>query len=127
MKTEYILRKEVDLILAALTPENRLVMRVALHTGLRISDILCLRPEQLKPHFWVTEQKTGKRRQVGLREPLLSDLKRQAGKWWVFASPVRPSQTPDAAGSFERCETGSEAVPVPAKYRATFSAESIRG
>ena len=90
MKTEYILRKEVDLILAALTPENRLVMRVALHTGLRISDILCLRPEQLKPHFWVTEQKTGKRRQVGLREPLLSDLKRQAGKWWVFASPVAP-------------------------------------
>ena len=75
MKTEYILWKEVDLILAALTPENGLVMRVALHTGLRISDILSLRPEQLKPHFWVTEQKTGKRRQVGLPEPLLSDLK----------------------------------------------------
>ena len=80
MKTECILRKEVDLILAALTPENSLVMRVALHTGLRISDIRCLRPDQLKPHFWVTEQKTGKRRQVGLPEPLLSDLKRQAGK-----------------------------------------------
>ena len=79
MKTEYILRKEVDLILAALTPENRLVMRVARHTGLRISDILCLRPEQLKPHFWVTEQKTGKRRQVGLPESLLSDLKKTGG------------------------------------------------
>lgn len=90
MKTEYILRKEVDLILAALTPENRLVMRVAFHTGLRISDILSLRPEQLKSHFWVTEQKTGKRRQVGLPEPLLSDLKKQAGKRWVFASPVDP-------------------------------------
>lgn len=90
MKTEYILRKEVDLILAALTPENRLVMRVALHTGLRISNILCLRPGQLKFLFWVTEQKTGKRRQAGLPEPLLSDLKRQAGKCWVFASPVDP-------------------------------------
>ena len=32
----------------------------------------------------VTEQKTGKKRQVGLPEPLLSDLKKNAGKWWVF-------------------------------------------
>ena len=103
------MRKEVDLILAALTPENRLVMRVALHTGLRISDILCLRPEQLKPHFWVTEQKTGKRSKS------------------VYLNRGRPSQAPDTSGGLERCETGGEAVPVPVKYRATFSAESIRG
>jgi len=72
------------LILAALTPQNRLVMRTALQTGLRISDVLELRPGQLKPHFWVTERKTGKRRQVGLPEPLLSDLKNAAGVRWVF-------------------------------------------
>ena len=74
----------MELILAALTPQNRLVMRTALQTGLRISDVLELRPEQLKPHFWVTERKTGKRRQVGLPEPLLSDLKNAAGVRWVF-------------------------------------------
>lgn len=84
MKTEYLLQREVDLILAALTPENRLVMRTALVTGLRIGDVLELKPHQLKPHFWVTEQKTGKKRQVGLPEPLLSDLKKNAGKYWVF-------------------------------------------
>ena len=72
------------MILAALTPQNRLVMRTALQTGLRISDVLELRPGQLKPHFWVTERKTGKRRQVGLPEPLLSDLKNAAGVRWVF-------------------------------------------
>lgn len=83
-KTEYLLQKEVDLILAALTPENRLVMRTALVTGLRVGDVLALKPERLKPHFWVTEQKTGKKRQVGLPEPLLSDLKKNAGKYWVF-------------------------------------------
>lgn len=83
-KTEYLLQREVDLILAALTPENRLVMRTALVTGLRVGDVLALKPERLKPHFWVTEQKTGKKRQVGLPEPLLSDLKKNAGKWWVF-------------------------------------------
>lgn len=72
------------MVLSALTPENRLVMRTALVTGLRVGDVLALKPERLKPHFWVTEQKTGKARQVGLPEPLLSDLKRAAGEHWVF-------------------------------------------
>lgn len=84
MRTEYLLDREVDLVLAALTDTNRLVMRTALHTGLRIGDVLALKPQQLKPHFWVTEQKTGKARQVGLPEPLLSDLKNHAGEHWVF-------------------------------------------
>lgn len=84
MKTEYLLHKEVELILCALTEQNRLVIRTALHTGLRIGDVLALKPDRLKPHFWVTEQKTGKPRQVGLPEPLLSDLKKNAGERWVF-------------------------------------------
>lgn len=84
MRTEYLLDREVGLILAALTETNRLVIRTALHTGLRIGDVLALTPDRLKPHFWVTEQKTGKARQVGLPEPLLTDLKNHAGEWWVF-------------------------------------------
>ena len=84
LKTEYLLDREVDMILAALTDTNRLVIRTALHTGLRIGDVLALTPDRLKPHFWVTEQKTGKARQVGLPEPLLSDLKKHTGEWWVF-------------------------------------------
>ena len=71
-------------MLAALTPANRLVMRTALRTGLRISDVLSLKTQQLAPHFWVTERKTKKRRQIGLPEPLLSDLKKSAGAIWVF-------------------------------------------
>ena len=84
MRAEYLLEREVELVLAALTETNRLVMRTALHTGLRIGDVLALTPDKLKPHFWVTEQKTGKARQVGLPEPLLSDLKKNAGQHWVF-------------------------------------------
>ncbi len=84
MKTEYLLQREVDLVLSALTDTNRLVMRTALHTGLRVGDVLQLQPWQLRPHFWVTEDKTGKRRQVGLPEPLLSDLRNHAGEHWVF-------------------------------------------
>ena len=84
MKTEYLLNREVDEVLAMLMPGNALVMRVALHTGLRVSDVLSLKTEQLAPRFWVTESKTGKRRQIGLPEPLLSDLKNYAGDLWVF-------------------------------------------
>jgi integrase len=84
MTTEYLLDREVELILSALTETNRLVIRTALVTGLRVGDVLALKPDRLKPHFWVTEQKTGKARQVGLPEPLLSDLRRNAGDHWVF-------------------------------------------
>lgn len=84
MTTEYLLDREVELILSALTDTNRLVIRTALTTGLRIGDVLALKPDRLKPHFWVTEQKTGKPRQVGLPEPLLSDLKNHSGEHWVF-------------------------------------------
>ena len=65
-------------------PGNALVMRVALHTGLRVGDVLALRTDQLRPRFWVTESKTGKRRQIGLPEPLLSDIKKSAGDLWAF-------------------------------------------
>lgn len=84
MTTEYLLDKQVDLILCALTEQNRLVIRTVLHTGLRIGDVLALTPDKLKPHFWVNEEKTDKPRQVGLPKPLLSDLKKNAGKYWVF-------------------------------------------
>ena len=84
MKTEYLIEKEVERVLDLLTYENRLVLRVLLHTGIRISDCLQLKPEQLKTNFWITEQKTGKRRQIGLPLPLLEDLQQAAGEHWVF-------------------------------------------
>lgn len=84
MTTDYLLHREVDEVLAMLMPGNALVMRVALHTGLRVGDVLSLKTDQLAPRFWVTESKTGKRKQIGLPEPLLSDLKKCAGDLWVF-------------------------------------------
>jgi integrase len=87
MRTEYLLNREVDLILAMLTEKNALIMRTALHTGLRIGDVLSIKTDRLSPRFWVTEHKTGKRRQVGLPEPLLSDIKKTAGKIWAFENP----------------------------------------
>ena len=49
MRTEYLLNREIEHVLAALTPTNALVMRVYLHTGLRLGDVLALRTEDLRP------------------------------------------------------------------------------
>lgn len=84
MTTEYLLNKQVGYVLAALMPQNRLVYRVILRTGARVGDVLALRTEQIKPSFWYTEQKTGKRRRMGLGEDLAKEILAQAGEVWAF-------------------------------------------
>lgn len=111
----------MELILHLLTEGNRLVMRVCLHTGLRVGDVLALRPEQLRPNFWITEQKTQKRRQVGLPEPLLSDLREHAGEKWVFpgADPrrhrTRQAVWKDVKRAAEACRLGQNVAPHSAR------------
>lgn len=84
MTTEFLLNKEMEHVFAALMPENRLVCRTCVATGLRVGDVLSLKPEQLSQQFWITERKTGKRRRVNLKAELLADLKKNAGEKWVF-------------------------------------------
>ena len=86
MTTEYLLNEQMEHVLSALTPSNRLAMRVCLHTGLRVGDVLALKTERLAPQFWITEQKTGKRRRVNLTAELYKELAAHAGKIWVFPS-----------------------------------------
>lgn len=90
MRTDKLIDREVDHVLAALTPGNRIVCEVCLHTGLRVSDVLSMKTADLKPRMWVTEKKTGKRKQVGLPAPLLAAVLAQAGPVWAF-----PGQSPD--------------------------------
>lgn len=79
-------------VFAALTPGNRLVCRVAVHTGLRVGDVLRIRTEQLGTQFWVTEQKTGKRRRVNLPKVLVDDIRAQAGPEWAFPGTRSPGK-----------------------------------
>lgn len=92
MTTEYLMRREMEHVLAALTPANALVCRVCAHTGLRVGDVVALRTADLKPQFWITEAKTGKRRRVNLPRQLLADLKAQAGQTWVFEGARSPTK-----------------------------------
>lgn len=89
MTTAYLLDSQINLIFAALMPDNRRVLQVMLRTGLRVDDVLNLKREQLARQFWVTEKKTGKRKHVGLPDWLIKEISRAAGKSeWAFPSPV---------------------------------------
>ena len=87
MTTEYLMRREMEHVMAALTPANRLVCQVCVDTGLRVGDVVSLRSEQIKPQFWIREAKTGKSRRVNLRKELLEELQAHSGLQWVFESP----------------------------------------
>lgn len=92
MTTDYLLNKELDRVLSALMPTNRLVCEVMLRTGLRVGDVLALRTEALAPVMWVTESKTKKRRQVGLGADLCRRVKEQAGDIWAFPHRSDPQR-----------------------------------
>ena len=70
-----------------LTPANALVVEVMLRTGMRVSDVLALEPEQIKPRFTVYESKTRKHRRVYIGTDLCERLRAQSGVFWVFTSP----------------------------------------
>lgn len=84
MTTEYMLNQEIGHVLAALMPQNALIMEAVLQTGLRISDVLELKTDQLRPSMWVVEKKTGKRHRCGLSKHLLGAIRQQAGPVWAF-------------------------------------------
>lgn len=84
LTTEYLYQREVDRVLAALMPQNQLIVRVMLQTGMRLSDALRMPSEGLVGSGWYTEGKTGKRRRYGLPRPLLEAIRAQAGPVWAF-------------------------------------------
>lgn len=84
LTTEYLMEREMEHVFAALTPGNRLACKVAVHTGLRIGDVLAIPAAKLGTQFWVTEAKTGKRRRVNLPKELVEELKAHAGPQWAF-------------------------------------------
>ena len=87
MTTEYLLQREVEQVLMLLTPVNRLVVRVMLHTGLRVGDAVAL-PAALAEagRCTIFEAKTGKRRRVSVPAALRDELRQVAGEEWLFPS-----------------------------------------
>lgn len=131
MKTEYLVRREMEHVLAALTPANRLVCRVCVDTGLRVGDVVLLRTEQLGRQFWITEQKTGKRRRVNLTDDLLAKLEAQAGPIWVFSSPKNASKHRTRQAVWYDVKRASKAFRLPQNvaphtFRKVYAVELLK-
>ena len=88
VRSEYIARRELGHLLAALMPHNRLALEVSLATGLRISDVLSIKTQQVidsaDGRLRIREMKTGKYRRVYLSKDLVERMVQLAGKVYVF-------------------------------------------
>nr|CRY96343.1 hypothetical protein [uncultured prokaryote] len=92
MRSDWVSIENMDHVLAALMPANRLAIQLSMATGLRIGDVLSITREQMaKGRFTVTEQKTGKKRRVRVPVKLQRQCLTQAGKYLVF--PGRLDET----------------------------------
>ena len=68
-----------------MTYENTLVLRVSLETGLRIGDILKMRPEDIRGRTITYQaEKTGKKGKAVITQDLANRLKKVAGDDYIF-------------------------------------------
>lgn len=87
---DWVEPESMKLVLMALTPENRLVMELALATGRRVSDILNLKTSQIlrdgrvKERVTIRELKTGKNALIYIPVKLRDRLIQNAGEIYVF-------------------------------------------
>lgn len=93
-RTDYLYQRQLDRVLGLLMPGNSLVIRVQLHTGLRVGDVLRL-TFPLRRQQWITEGKTGKRRHIGLPQQLIDAIAADAAQYipehkWRYIWEVPP-------------------------------------
>lgn len=93
-RVDCVLDKQIDLVLSALMPENALICRIMLATGLRVGDVVSLtRVQIMQGRVTIHEQKTGHIRRVTIPVKLREDiLKRSQGSFWAFPSPKDKSK-----------------------------------
>ena len=84
MRAAYLNMPGMSHVLSMLTPQNRLVCEIMLHTGLRVGDVLALRKEKIKPRMTIVEQKTGKKRQISLTADLVRRARGDGVEGFVF-------------------------------------------
>ena len=90
IKSDFVDPETLAHALYALMPANRLVCRLCLCSGIRIGDAVALRTAELKESFTIIEAKTGKKKRIKLPQPLLRELREQAGEIYVFEHRTDP-------------------------------------
>lgn len=114
MRSDYINYGDLQHLFAVLMPENALVLRVALETGLRIGDVLAITTQQIqRQRFTVHEQKTGKSRRVYLSRPLWDALQRSAGRYYVFEGRNDPKKHRTRQAVYNDLKRAAKAFRIP--------------
>lgn len=93
MKSDYMKPENYNKLFVFMTYENTLVLRVSLETGMRIGDVLKMRPEDVKGRTvrYIAE-KTGKRGRAVISQDLAKRLKQVAGEWYIFPKRGNPRE-----------------------------------
>ena len=129
-KSRYQTPEMMEHVLALLTPPNRLVARVMLQTGLRISDVLKFRKEEVRRSMRIREQKTNKPRTVRLPERLVDELRGDGKPGWCFPGwrdPGKPRTRQAVWSDFCRAAKILRLAQVsPHSCRKTFSVDYFR-
>lgn len=85
MRSDYVKSSALRILINSMRLENGIAMRVALETGLRIGDILKLRPCDLNGcKLAYVAAKTGKKGVKTISKSLAGDLRRIQGREWIF-------------------------------------------
>lgn len=90
-RSQWIAREDMEHLLAACMPENRLALRVSMAFGMRIGDVLRMPTYAVRKGVWsFKEEKTGKRRRVRLGVEWQHMLLSIAGRTYVFEHRLDP-------------------------------------
>ena len=91
--------KSAETLADYLKPPYNYYVKIACATGLRVSDVLKLKVKQLKQkHYYVKEEKTGKKKEVYVPKKLREDMARYAIRKgytdndFFFKSPRKPDK-----------------------------------
>lgn len=93
MRADYADKRLYKALFAQMTYYNALALRVSLETGMRIGDVLTLRPSDVRGRtIYYTASKTGKRGRCVVTKDLADRLRRAAGRVYVFESRTNPEK-----------------------------------
>lgn len=133
LRSDYIPLGEMQHVLAALTPANRLVCEVSLMTGLRLGDVLNMRSARLAERMTIRELKTGKSRRVRIPVELLNRMHAIKGKIYVFEGRTDPKKHRSRAAVYKDIKRAAKLFRLdkrlqvsPHSLRKIWSVEQLR-
>lgn len=112
---QYCTPEDLKIILRLLCKENRIACTVAARYGLRISDVLNMKTEDIRSKTRMTfkEQKTGKKRTLTIPDDLRSEMLSISGKIYIFEHRDRQTQHRTRQAVWKDIKRAAEALRLP--------------